>query len=42
MKNIVFFLSENFPFSVVKSSIYLNRHGFVMERTDLNMRTNKL
>ena len=30
MKNIRFFLSENFPFLVVKCSIYLNRRVFVM------------
>ena len=30
MKNIRFFLSENFHFLVVESSIYLNRHVFVM------------
>ena len=30
MKNIRFFLSENFPFLVVKFSIYLNRCVFVM------------
>ena len=30
MKNIGIFLSENFPFSVVKFSIYLNRRVFVM------------
>ena len=30
MKNIRIFLSENFPFLVVKFSIYLNRHVFVM------------
>ena len=30
MKNIRIFLSENFPFSVVKFSIYLNRRVFVM------------
>ena len=29
-KNIRFFLSENFPFLVVKFSIYLNRHVLVM------------
>ena len=29
MKNIRSFLSENFPFLVVKDSIYLNRRGFV-------------
>ena len=32
MKNIRFFLSENFPFLVVKFSIYLNRSVFVMLR----------
>ena len=30
MKNIRFFLSENFQFSVVKFSIYFNRLVFVM------------
>ena len=30
MKNIRIFLSENFPFLVVKCSIYLNRRVFVM------------
>ena len=30
MKNIRIFLSENFPFLVVKFSIYLNRRVFVM------------
>ena len=30
MKNIIFFLSENFHFLVVKFSIYLNRHVFVI------------
>ena len=29
-KNIRFFLFENFPFLVVKFSIYLNRHVFVI------------
>ena len=29
-ENIRIFLSENFPFSVVKFSIYLNRPVFVM------------
>ena len=28
----IFFLSENFPFLVVKVSIYLNRRVFVMTR----------
>ena len=32
MKNIRIFLSENFPFLVVKFSIYLNRRVFVMLR----------
>ena len=40
MKNIRIFLSENFPFLVVKCSIYLNRRVFVMNipssRYDLN------
>ena len=31
MKNIRIFLSENFPFLVVKFSIYLNRSVFVMD-----------
>ena len=30
MKNIGFFLSENYPFLVVKFSLYLNRRVFVM------------
>ena len=30
MKNIRVFLSENFHFLVVKFSVYLNRHVFVM------------
>ena len=30
MKNIRFFYLNFFPFLVVKFSIYLNRHGFVM------------
>ena len=30
IKNIRIFLSENFHFLVVKFSIYLNRHVFVM------------
>ena len=30
MKNIRFFFSENFQFLVMKFSIYLNRHVFVM------------
>ena len=32
MKNIGFFLSENFQFLVVKFSVYLNRHIFVILR----------
>ena len=32
MKKYQNFLSESFPFLVVKSSIYLNRHVFVMGR----------
>ena len=32
MKNIRFFLSDNFQFLVVKFSVYLNRFVFVMER----------
>ena len=34
MKNIRFFLSENFHFLVVKFSVYLNRHVFIMEGSD--------
>ena len=30
MKNKRFFLSENFPFLLVKFSIYLNRNVFIM------------
>ena len=30
MKNIRIFLSENFHFLVLKFSVYLNRHVFVM------------
>ena len=30
MKNIRFFLSESFYFLMVKFSVYLNRHVFVM------------
>ena len=30
MKKILEFLSENFQFLVVKFSVYLNRHAFVM------------
>ena len=30
MKNIRIFLPENFHFLVVKFSVYLNRHVFVM------------
>ena len=33
MKNIRIFLSENFHFLVVKFSVYLNRHVFVMDTT---------
>ena len=31
MKNIRILLSENFQFLVVKFSVYLNRHVFVMQ-----------
>ena len=31
MRNIRFFLSENFQFLVVQFSVYLNRHVFVMD-----------
>ena len=34
MKNIRIFLSENFHFLVVKFSLYLNRHVFVMKNID--------
>ena len=37
MKNIRFFLSENFPFLVVKFSVYLNRRVFVMENVHLDV-----
>ena len=37
MKNIRIFLSENFRFLVVKFSLYLNRHVFIMH---LNYRNN--
>ena len=30
MKNIRIFLSDNFHFFVVKFSVYLNRHVFIM------------
>ena len=36
IRNISKFLSENFQFLVVKFSIYLNRHVFVM-RADLSL-----
>ena len=35
MKNIRFFLSEIFPFLVVKFSIYLNRRFFIMSQLEL-------
>ena len=35
MKNIRFFLSESFQFLVVKFSIYLNRHVFVMTKPSI-------
>ena len=39
MKIIIIFSSENFHFLVVKSSVYLNRHVFVMVRdADLHLR----
>ena len=31
MKNVEFFLFENFPFLVLKFSIYLNRRVFLMK-----------
>ena len=31
------FLSENFPFLVVKFSVYLNRRVFVMDFTDSSL-----
>ena len=37
MKNIRIFYLEIFPFLVVKFSIYLNRHVFVMCRLDCNL-----
>ena len=36
MKNIRVFLSENFQFLVVKFSVYLNRHVFVMTLKSLS------
>ena len=36
MKNISFFLSENFQFSEVKFSLYLNRRVFVMLMNNSN------
>ena len=36
MKNVRIFLSENFPFPVVKFSIYLNRRVFVMTLDELH------
>ena len=40
MKNIRLFLSENFPFLVVKFSIYLNRRVFVMGFYNTDFRYN--
>ena len=37
MKNIRVFLSENFIFLVVKFSVYLNRHVFVMISKGFNI-----
>ena len=34
MKNIRFFYLKNFHFSVIKFSVYLNRHVFVMVNFD--------
>ena len=34
MKKILEFLSENFQFLVVKFSVYLNRHVFVMDASN--------
>ena len=39
MKNIRVFLSENFQFLEVKSSIYLNRRVFVMNTTHAKLKT---
>ena len=36
MKNIRFFLSENFPFLVENFSVYLNRCVFVMKHTSVD------
>ena len=38
MKKILVFLSENFQCLVVKFSIYLNRHVFVMETFLMGLR----
>ena len=40
MKKYQNFLSENFPFLVVKFSIYLNRRVFVMTYVSLNLGVN--
>ena len=44
MKNIIFFLSENFHFLVVKFSVYLNRRVFVYSprKQDLTLHANCL
>ena len=42
MKHIRFFLSENFPFLVVKFSIYLNRSVFVMEKKKKKKKKNRM
>ena len=42
MKNIRVFLSENCHFLVVKFSVYLNRHVFVMTGTGLLLRGQNL
>ena len=41
MKNIIIFLSENFHFFVVKFSLYLNRHVFVMRLGTVSRKTRR-
>ena len=42
MKNIRIFLSENFQFLVVKFSVYLNKHVFVMVFLQQNQMANSV
>ena len=39
MKNIRIFVSEEFHFLVLKFSVYLNRHFFIMRRKKIRMPT---